>query len=71
MPINGPRGVFKTTDVPDEELDNVVAGYQLNKPTSIEKIKQPDGKWTVIATFPDTPEEPGQSAPQAGPINRP
>ncbi len=48
-----PNGEFRSTDVPDEELDQVVAGYKLNNPIKIEKVKQPDGKWTVIATFPE------------------
>ncbi len=46
-----PSGVHKSTDVPDEELEQVVAGFKLNNPIKIEKVKQPDGKWTVIATF--------------------
>ncbi len=48
-----PSGEEKTTDVPDEKLDQVVAGYKLDNPTKVEKVKQPDGKWTVIATFPE------------------
>lgn len=48
-----PKGEFKTTDVSEEKLKQVVAGYQLDSPTKIDKIKQPNGKWTVIATFPD------------------
>ncbi len=48
-----PSGEEKTTDVPDEKLDQVVAGYNLDNPTNIQKVKQPDGKWTVIATFPE------------------
>lgn len=46
-----PSGVFKTTNVPQEKLAQVVAGFMLDNPIKIEKIKQPDGKWTVIATF--------------------
>ncbi len=43
--------VFKMTDVPEEKLDQVIDGYKLDNPTNIEKVKQPDGKWTVTATF--------------------
>ncbi len=43
--------VFKITDVPEKDLDEVVAGYNLENPIKIKKVKQPDGKWTVIATF--------------------
>ncbi len=46
-----PTGVFRTTNVPQEKLAQVVAGYMLDNPIKIDKIKQPDGKWTVTATF--------------------
>ncbi len=54
-----PKGVYKTTDIPEDKLDQVVAGYQLDNPAKIEKVKQPDGNWTVIATFSD--DDGGQS----------
>jgi len=47
-----PTGIQETTDVPENKVAQVVAGYQLDNPTKIEKIKQPDGNWTVRATFP-------------------
>ncbi len=49
-----PTGVFKTTNVPQDKLAQVVAGYMLDNPVKVEKVKQPDGKWTVIATFSET-----------------
>jgi hypothetical protein len=48
-----PSGVQKTTDIPESEVENVVAGFRLDNPTKIEKIRQPDGRWTVVATFLD------------------
>ena len=45
-----------TTDIPDEATaNNVVAGYKASvpAPTKVEKTKQPNGKWTVTATFPN------------------
>ncbi len=48
-----PTGIQETTDVPENKVDQVVAGYQLDNPIKIEKIKQPNGKWTIRATFPD------------------
>lgn len=48
-----PTGIQETTDVPNDKLDQVVNVYKLDSPIKIEKIKQPDGKWTVRATFPD------------------
>jgi len=46
-----PTGVFKTTNVPQNKLAQVVAGYNLDNPLRIEKNKQQDGNWTVIAVF--------------------
>jgi hypothetical protein len=43
---------FETTDVPPDRLKDVVAGYMLDDPIRVEKIKQPDGNWTVRATYP-------------------
>lgn len=51
-----PTGVYKVTDIPEEELTQAVAGYMLNNPIRIEKIRQPDGKWTVIVTYSETVE---------------
>jgi hypothetical protein len=55
--------VAESRDVSDEKLDQVVAGYQLDKPISIERIRQVDGKWTVRATFSDLPGNPGTLDP--------
>jgi hypothetical protein len=44
----------KTTDIPDEATaNNVAAGYWANNPApaKVEKTKQADGKWTIVATF--------------------
>jgi len=48
-----PTGVQETTDIPNDKVDQVIAGFKLDNPIKIEKIKQPDGNWTVRATFPD------------------
>ena len=47
-----PSGVFEITDVPDNKVDTVIANFQLDDPEKIVKTKQPDGRWTVTATFP-------------------
>lgn len=46
-----PCGVWKTTDIPENKVDGVVAGYQLDGPQSVVPTRQPDGNWTVTATF--------------------
>lgn len=46
-------GIQETTDVPADQVENVVAGYQLDNPINIERIRQPNGLWTIKATFPD------------------
>ena len=50
-----PCGVFTVTDIPPDRVDDVEAGFQLDKPTKIEKKQQQNGNWTVIATFPPCP----------------
>jgi hypothetical protein len=42
---------YETTDVPPNRLDAVVAGYMLDDPIRVEKIQQPNGNWTVRATY--------------------
>ena len=50
-----PRGVQETTNIPKEKVPEVVAGYMLDQPPPmIEKIEQPDGLWTVRATYPNS-----------------
>jgi hypothetical protein len=47
-----PRGTQTQENVPDSELARVVAGFEAEGAT-VEKKKQPNGLWTVIAKFPD------------------
>ena len=47
-----PSGVFKVTDIPEDKVATVEADYQLDNPDKIEKNLQPNGLWTVTATFP-------------------
>lgn len=45
------RGREETlTDVPDDLLDKIIAGFALEG-AKVEKLRQPDGKWTVVAVF--------------------
>jgi hypothetical protein len=46
-----PCGVWKTTDIPEDKVNGVIAGYQLDNPQSVVPTKQADDKWTVTATF--------------------
>jgi hypothetical protein len=47
-----PCGVWKTTNIPAAKVDEVVAGYQLDNPTKIDKTDNHDGTFDVVATFP-------------------
>ncbi len=47
-----PNGRFEVNDIPQDEVDTVVANYQLEDPVSVEKIEQENGLWTVVAVFP-------------------
>ena len=45
------RGREETlTDIPDELLDKIIAGFA-SEGAKVEKLRQPDGKWTVVAVF--------------------
>jgi hypothetical protein len=52
-----PCGVWKTTRVPAGKLEEVVAGYQLDDPSTIDKIRNSDGTFDVVATFPPCADE--------------
>ncbi len=52
-----PSGTYTQKDVPEENLPIVKAGFEAQGAT-VTTIKQEDGRWTVIATF---PEEGGQN----------
>jgi hypothetical protein len=49
-----PTGVHTQKDVPKNKLKIVVAGYKAQGAT-VETKLQDDGKYTVIATFPEEP----------------
>lgn len=42
--------VEELNNIPPSEVDEVVADFQ-SEGADVEKIKQPDGNWTVKATF--------------------
>ena len=44
--------VEKLTDVPDSAVDQVVKDYKTAGAVDVKKQRQPNGLWTVIATFP-------------------
>ncbi len=52
-----PSGVWKITDIPADKVDMVVADFQLESPDTVEKTEQPNGKWTVVATYPGEGED--------------
>ena len=44
--------VEEIRDVPGDEVDQLVADFE-SEGATVERIRQPDGLWTVRATFPD------------------
>jgi hypothetical protein len=40
------------SDIPESDLDRVVKDFE-SEGATVTKKKQPDGNWTVTATFPD------------------
>lgn len=53
-----PCGTWTITDIPEAAVGGVVADCNLDMPKSVTRTKQPNGKWTVTAVYPDCP--PGQ-----------
>lgn len=49
-----PTGVQTMTDVPQAKLRTVVNGFKAQG-ASVEVKRQPNGNYTVIATFPNKP----------------
>jgi hypothetical protein len=50
-----PHGIYTETDIAENKVDAVIATLKLedDPPTKIQKIAQPNGKFTVVATWPD------------------
>lgn len=55
---NKPCGTWVVTDIPRDEVGKVMAAYRAQDPLTVVKQDQLDGKWKVVAVFPDCP--PGQ-----------
>jgi hypothetical protein len=51
-----PCGVWKVTSVPADQVDLVVAQFQLDDPIRVETKDNHDGTFDVIATFPPCPD---------------
>jgi hypothetical protein len=54
-------GIYTVTGVPDANLGEVLAQVNLDNPTSVTHTQQPDGTWTVVATYPPCPAGQPQS----------
>ena len=48
-----PKGVHVTREVTEDKVNDVVNGYKAQKPLKVEKKKNPNGTFDVIATFPE------------------
>ncbi|HEU4371487.1 MAG TPA: hypothetical protein VFV05_24965 [Methylomirabilota bacterium] len=49
-----PEGTQTLKDVPKSEVATVVAGFKAQGASPVETKEQPDGRFTVIATFPSS-----------------
>src|SRR5271154_248174 len=47
-----PCGIFKITDIPDDQIGGAEQEGQLDAPDKMTKEQQPDGSWTLTLTFP-------------------
>jgi hypothetical protein len=61
-----PCGVWKLTSVPADKVDEVVAGYQLQNPISVNKTANADGTFDVVATFPACADNSATNQPAGG-----
>ena len=52
---NKPCGTWIVTDIPEDEVGRVMAGYRVQDPLTLVKQEQPDRRWKVIAVFPSCP----------------
>lgn len=48
-----PCGTWTITDIPADKVAETMADFKVQKPKSLKKTEQDDGKWTVTAVFPD------------------
>ena len=58
-----PCGVWKRKAVPADKVAEVVAAYQLDNPTKIDKIDNHNGTFDVVATFPPCADGSGSNQP--------
>ena len=52
------------TDIPENEVEEVIENFKFSGATSVNKKRQPDGRYTIIAIFDDTPAS-SKTAPSA------
>jgi hypothetical protein len=52
-------GTFTLNNVPDNEVANVVAGFNATvpPPTTVTPARNADATWTVVATYPACPPD--------------
>ncbi len=46
-----PSGQTTITGIPSDQVDQVVSDFE-SEGATVTKSQQPDGTWTVVATFP-------------------
>jgi len=44
--------VEKLENIPESDVEEIVSDFK-SEGASVEKIREPDGQWTVQATFPE------------------
>jgi hypothetical protein len=47
--------ILVVRDVPADDVDLLTAAFKKGKATKVQKTAQPDGNFTLKATFPDDP----------------
>jgi hypothetical protein len=50
--------VVTITDIPDDEVDSVIADFKIDGATTVTKVQQASGLWIVTAIYPDHEGDP-------------
>lgn len=54
------------SDIPEEMLKEIVQSFASDRAATVETRRQPDGRWTVVATF----DEEAETKPAKGAYKR-
>ncbi|HLF96155.1 MAG TPA: cell wall hydrolase [Methylococcaceae bacterium] len=57
----------RKSNIPADEVDEKIADFEFSGAISVTKVRQPDGRFTIVAQFEETPAPPPATSSQAVP----